>query len=451
MMDTPICDFAEKYRERGALRLHMPGHKGRPFLGMEAMDITEIDGADELYRPQGIIQKSEENASALFGTKKTFYSAEGSSLSIRAMVYLALLHGREAGRPPLILAGRNAHRAFLSAAGLTGAQVEWIYPEGEGSLISCPITGPVLEKALDALPEAPAAVYVTSPDYLGNLLDIAGLAAVCHGRGVPLLVDNAHGAYLRFLPRDGHPITLGADMCCDSAHKTLPVLTGGGYLHIGPQAPDTFAAHGNRALALFASSSPSYLILQSLDACNRYLAGDFRERLAALAQKTEALKSRLEDRGYALAGNEPAKITVQAKPWGYTGDEMHRRLGQEGMECEFSDPDFLTVMLTPELPENALARMEKTLAALPRRAPVSAARPPLPRPPRVLSIREAMLAPAREMPLAEAEGRVLADAHVSCPPCVPIMAWGERIDGDAVDCFRYYGVDRVLAAEEKRD
>ncbi len=103
-MNTPICDFVEEYRKRGAVRLHMPGHKGSNVLGVESLDITEIDGADVLYDAKGIIRKSENNASRLFDSVRTVYSAEGSSLCIRAMVYLASLHAKEQGRRPLLFA-----------------------------------------------------------------------------------------------------------------------------------------------------------------------------------------------------------------------------------------------------------------------------------------------------------------------------------------------------------
>ena len=116
-MNTPICDFARRYADSGALRLHMPGHKGAPLLGPEPYDLTEIDGADSLYEASGIIRESEENASSLFGCT-TLYSTEGSSLCIRAMLYLTVIYARQKGQRPLIAAGRNAHKAFVSAAAL---------------------------------------------------------------------------------------------------------------------------------------------------------------------------------------------------------------------------------------------------------------------------------------------------------------------------------------------
>lgn len=438
-MDTPICDFVSAYGKGDPLRLHMPGHKGKAFLGMESMDITEIGGADELFHPNGVIQKSEENASSLFGSGKTVYSTEGSSLCIRAMVYLALLWGKERGRKPVILAGRNAHKAFLSAAALLDADVRWLYPEREQHLIACEITGPGLERQLEAMAEKPAAVYVTSPDYLGHVLDIAALSAVCRRHDVLLLVDNAHGAYLKFLRPDRHPMTLGADLCCDSAHKTLPVLTGGAYLHISKNAPALLREQANRSMELFASSSPSYLILQSLDKCSAVLSQD-AGRMAAFAERICEMKEKLSAHGYVLIGEEPFKITLAAKEYGYAGDELHDQLRRQGIECEFSDPDFLTLMLTPALTETDIRRAEKALLSVPRKPKIEQTPPPLPHPRRVLSVREAMLALTEEIPVEKAAGRVFADAQVGCPPCIPIIACGEEVDEAAIRCFRYYGI-----------
>ena len=439
-MKIPIIDFIKQYKERKILRFHMPGHKGKPYLGPEPWDITEIAGADELYHPTGIIRESEENASSLFGSARTVYSTEGSSLSIRAMVYLALLSAKTQGRKPVIFAGRNAHKTFLSACALLDADVRWLYPKDGNSLISCAIDRETLEKALSEAKENPAALYITTPDYLGNLVDVKELAAVCHRHGVPLLVDNAHGAYLNFLPQDIHPLTLGADLCCDSAHKTLPVLTGGAYLHISKTAPSLFAENADRAMALFASTSPSYLILQSLDACNAYLDSGYRERLSALIEKLNELNEQIKKHGYSLIGNEPLKLTLAPKSYGYTGDELHDLLRVHNMECEFSDPDFLTLMFTPDTTDEALHHLQSVLLDVPRKAAISVQAPPLPHPARVFSIRDAMLSPGVKITIEEAEGRIFADAHVGCPPCIPIIAAGERIDQDAVRCFQYYGI-----------
>ena len=146
-MNTPICDFVRQYAETETLRLHMPGHKGNALLGMERLDITEIDGADSLYEATGIIRQSEANASALFGAE-TFYSTEGCSQCIRAMLYLAALHAKQQGRRPLIAAARNVHKSFISAAALLDLDVLWLYPDGQDSYLSCRLDAQTLDAQL---------------------------------------------------------------------------------------------------------------------------------------------------------------------------------------------------------------------------------------------------------------------------------------------------------------
>lgn len=438
-MDTPISHFVRSYAASKALRLHMPGHKGVGPLGVEERDITEIGGADVLYEAKGVIRQSEDNAARLFGAGRTLYSTEGSSLCIRAMVYLAALHARALGRRPRIAAGRNAHKTFLTACALMDMDIDWLYPE-EDTLLACPLTPEQVEAAVTG-PEGATAVFVTSPDYLGTRTDIVALRAVCDRYGALLLVDNAHGAYLRFLEPSLHPMDLGADLCCDSAHKTLPVLTGGAYLHLSPALPGALADQGENAMALFASTSPSYLILQSLDEANPYLEGELGALLPPLCRRMEALKARLAARGWTLAGEEPLKLTLAPKSYGYPGTEVAAFLERQGMVCEFADPDFLVVMVTPQLPENALDRLEEALAALPRRKAIHRPPPALVKPRRVLSPRQALMAPQERLPLADCLGRVLASPTVSCPPAVPILVCGEEIDRAALERFRYYGVE----------
>ena len=439
-MNTPLVDFVQGYAASEALRLHMPGHKGVPVLGPEALDITEIAGADVLYRAEGVIAESERSASALFGSARTLYSAEGSSLCIRAMLYLALQYARLTGRKPLIAAGRNAHRVFLSGAALLGLDIAWLYGD-EGTPLSCRVTPEALDELLAA--EKPAAVYLTSPDYLGCRADLPALAPVCRKHGALLLVDNAHGAYLKFLSPSQHPLDLGADLCCDSAHKTLPVLTGGAYLHLSRACPAALLPLAEAAMRLFASTSPSYLILQSLDLCNRALAGEFPRKLAERAAALEALKSSLSAAGWTLAGDEPMKLTLCPKGRGYTGTELAELLEARGIVCEFADPDYCVFMFSPANPASDLAALAAALEALPVRGPIGTLPPKLGRPERVLPPREAMLAPFETLPREQCLGRVLAAPTVSCPPAVPILVCGERIDAQALALFAYYGLDRL--------
>jgi len=445
-MNTPICDFVNSYIKGDSLRLHMPGHKGVPLLGMEQWDITEIPGADSLYEAEGIIAQSEKNAGMLFGCT-TLYSTEGSSQCIKAMLHLALMHGREKGRKPLIAAGRNAHKAFMSGAALLGLEVMWLYPKEGDSYLSCNIAAEELEDALSSAGDMPAAVYITSPDYLGNMADIAALAAVCARHDVLLLVDNAHGAYLKFLPDSLFPIDLGADICCSSAHKTLPVLTGGAYLHIGKSVSAEIIAAAKNSMCLFGSTSPSYLILQSLDRANLYLE-KYSDMLAEFIPEVSGLKERLAAGGIELYGDEPLKITVKTKPMGYLGTETAAMLSERGIVCEFADPDYIVFMLSPETGEEGLECLEAALLSIRHRRIFLPPPPPFAKSERVLPIRDAMLAPMERVPVCRAEGRILAAAGVSCPPAVPILICGERIDRHAIACFEYYGIEQCMVVKE---
>lgn len=440
-MTTPICDFVEKYVQENKIRLHMPGHKGTNILGCEAYDITEVDGADNLYEADGIIRESERNASKLFGCN-TFYSAEGSSLSIRAMLYLAILYGKTIDRKPLIMAGRNAHKVFLTSAALLDFDIQWIC--SDGSYLSCEIDPKKLDVTLGQADELPLAVYITSPDYLGNISDITEISKVCKKHGVLLLVDNAHGAYLRFSSPSLHPIDLGADMCCDSAHKTLPVLTGGAYLHISDNAPEMFCEQAKNALALFGSTSPSYLILQSLDKANAYIADGYGDNLNEFIKEINNLKESIL---IPTIGNEPLKITFAPKGYGYTGEEFAKELEKQNIVCEFADPDFTVLMLTPEIEDAGLSAIKTALDNIPEKTPIDTFPPEIEPPFCVLTPREAIFMPQEKLPANKCNGHVLANINIGCPPAVPIAVCGEMIDESIIKAFKYYGIKECFVVK----
>lgn len=441
-ISTPICDFVQAYGKKDIARLHMPGHKGAAFLGCEALDITEIAGADELYQPAGVIAESEKNARRLFGTGKTVYGTEGSSQCIRAMLFLALQAADPAGRP-VVLAGRNAHKAFHYACSLLDLDVEWLISERESLLCTCPITPEQVKKRLAGLTEKPIAVYITAPDYLGYRPDIRRLAEVCGTAGVPLLVDNAHGAYLKFLNPSEHPIDLGAAMTCDSAHKTLPVLTGGAYLQLSAEWAEQMGGEAKKAMELFGSTSPSYLILQSLDCFNCYAAEGYPQKLAETVKMLEHLRETLRQRGWEVLESDPLRLTLLAAETGYTGREIAERLRSGSVECEFADGEAVVLMATPEnRPEDfrrvfaALDGIEPRPAFLPLHVPAAL-------PERKMTIRQAVFARREEISCDAAVGRVCAMPCVSCPPAVPIVAGGEVITEEMLPLFRAYGVERV--------
>ena len=400
-----------------------------------------------LYGADGIIAESEKNAAELFGSGKTLYSTEGSSLCIRAMVYLAAVYAKKQGKRPIILAARNAHKTFISAVALTEAEVEWLCGENDGNLISCRVTADELERRLCEMPAPPVAVYLTSPDYLGAVSEIGKISAVCKKYGVILMVDNAHGAYLRFLKDSMHPIDLGADICCDSAHKTLPVLTGGAYLHISKGAPALLSDMAEQALSLFASTSPSYLILQSLDMVNKYLSEGYRPRLVAVVDSIRKLKNALTEGGFSLIGDEELKICIEAKKYGYSGSEVAEYLREKGIECEFCDRDFTVMMFTPEISPDDIEFLGKTLLSLPKRKEIDEKAPTVGTPKRAMTIREAMMSPSKEVAVRDAVGKILAAPGVSCPPAIPIVLCGEQIGEREIELFEYYGIEKCRVVE----
>ncbi|MBR6787660.1 MAG: aminotransferase class V-fold PLP-dependent enzyme [Clostridia bacterium] len=445
-MLTPIADFVRSYAASDTARLHMPGHKGQSFLGCEPFDITEVHGADALYEADGIILQSEENAARLFGTQRTLYSTEGSSQCIRAMLHLCITL-RNSSQSRVIVAARNVHKAFVYAAALIDFDIVWLWPEKTDSLCACPVSAQTLESTLNSLPQPPAAVYLTSPDYLGNLQDIGALADICHAHGTLLAVDNAHGAYLHFLPNPLHPIDLGADICCDSAHKTLPVLTGGAYLHLSNRLPAIYAQQAKHAMAIYGSTSPSYLTLASLDLCNAYLARDYQPALQKAIDNIDALCEQLQSRGWQLSHGEPLKITLHASRCGISGQQLADRLRANKVECEYADPDDLVLMLTPQ---NTAEDFARVLSAVGQPGGEKLIRPALslPKGRQALPVREAIFAPQELIAAEHALGRICAAPTVACPPAIPIAVSGEVITQEALQLFRYYQVDSVAVVKE---
>ena len=472
-MRTPIADFVKEYANKKGSRFHMPGHKGQAFLGCETFDITEIAGADALYEAEGIIAESEKNATELFGTARTLFSTEGSSQCIRAMMHLVVgywksqqVTGVEADEVtvetqavrPYIIAARNVHKAFLYAAALVDFDVVWLYPEEMHSLCSCKVSAEQVEEELKKQVAkrqgvAPAAVYVTSPDYLGGRLDITALAEVCHSYNTILAVDNAHGAYLHFLEEKQHPMDLGADICCDSAHKTLPVLTGGAYLHISKTASAYFSENAKQAMVLFGSTSPSYLTMASLDLCNAYLADGYRDKLSTLIAQLGQLKKELKEAGWLVNDTDPLKITIAASK-GVTGIESAEQLRGEGIECEYVDEDFLVLMTTPENTgedfENLVQAMHNVTSADVQEVLSAQAENRQLCPVRCeqkISIREAIFAEQEMIKAEDSLDRICGVPTVGCPPAIPIVVPGEEINEEAVALFKHYGVYTVAVVK----
>lgn len=418
----------------------MPGHKGVGGLGIEKFDLTEIKGADELYAAEGIIEESENNASSLFGSVHSYYSTEGSTLAIKAMLTLAA-EERPRGERPLFVAARNVHKAFVYGTAMLDAEIEWIFSDSR-HICKCEVTPIQVENVIKSCKRKPDGVYLTSPDYLGNIADVKGISEVCDRMGVPLLVDNAHGAYLAFLKENLHPMALGASMCADSAHKTLPVLTGGAYLHIAKKA-ERFCGSARNALSLYASTSPSYLILSSLDLCNKEMEERDAKRWSAVAEYTLKTRELLGKAGVITEGGEPYKLVINASLSGYEGGEFVELFRRRGIEPEFSDRDYIVLMISPCNSKADTEKLMDVLGGLRGRKPIEREYIKAPVCERAMSIREAVFAPSESIDVCLAEGRICAAPTVSCPPAVPVAVSGEIINAECIKAFDYYGIEKI--------
>ena len=440
-MKTPVVDYVKEYISKDISRFHMPGHKGVNKLGFESYDITEIKGADDLSCPEGIIRESEENATSLFGTAHSFYITGGSTVAIYAMLALVKNDG-------VILAARNVHKAFVHGCALLDLDVRWIFPKDFSSVLECRITAEDVEAAISNAKEKISAVYVTSPDYLGNIQDIKGISKVCRKYDIPLLVDNAHGAYLKFLEKSIHPIDLGATLCCDSAHKTLPVLTGGAYLHVAKEANEGFMKNARSKISLFSSTSPSYLILQSLDACNSYIDDGFKEELTECIKITDEVCEYIKEKGFDVLHDEPLKITINTKKSGYTGFCLAEILREGLIEPEFADEDFLVLMITPQNREKDFWRLKRVFSELANKKQRKSKTLNMTMPERAISIREAVFSENEIITTQSAVGRICGDVTVSCPPAVPVIVSGEVITKEVVQMLKYYGTDKIQVVKK---
>lgn len=442
-MKTPIVSFLKSYQEKSPVRMHMPGHKGAGILGFEGMDLTEIYGADELFAAEGIIKESEQNASSLFGCP-TYYSTQGSTLCIQTMCTILCQDAKSKGKKPKILAGRNAHRSFIHAAALLDFEIEWIY--GKSDYLSCKIHAEDLEKAI--IESLPTAVYLTNPDYLGNLLDIKSLASVCKKHNVLLAIDNAHGAYLRFLEPSLHPIDLGADLCCDSAHKTLPVLTGGAYLHLSESLNQVWKNDVKHFMEYFSSTSPSYLIMASLDATNEVLDTTFRNSLSECVRSVASLKNTLVQHGYTILSGEPMKITISTKEFGYTGNEIANLLMECDIYPEFYDSDYIVLMPSPYNTKDDLKRLETCLCGIERKPLLINKPPKLEQSKKAMNVRQALFSSSITLDVSKSLGQVCSSVTVSCPPAILPVIPGEVISESSIEVMKYYGIETVRVVKE---
>lgn len=419
-MPTPLYSALLRHRGLGRASFHTPGHKNNPEAlppDLLSLDYTELPDTDSLFEAEGPILEAEQLAAELFGAARTCISAGGCTLCIQAMLRLASPCGGT------VICSRTVHRSAVNTMALLGLQPVWAMP---GELIS----------VIRSHPGA-GAVYVTSPNYYGELLDIPAISQACREQGIPLLVDNAHGAHLMFTQPRLHPLALGAAMTACSAHKTLNVLTGGAWLNI---ADERYAQGAKDAMALFGSTSPSYPVMASLDLAREWLQ-THRSAYPALQKKAAQIRDYAVSRGIALPGGltDPTRISLNTASIGVSGTAAAQIFRGAGVEPEYADGAWVVLIATPFNGDSDFSRLADAIDLLPQRAalPQAPALPPLP--PVKTSLRAAVFAPSETVALEFAVGRVAAQAACPCPPGVPVVMPGEEVTKETAEFLRRYG------------
>ncbi|MFT9055221.1 MAG: DegT/DnrJ/EryC1/StrS family aminotransferase [Ethanoligenens sp.] len=442
--DVPLYAAVRAYAETHPLRLHTPGHAGKAdalsvFGNLLSLDVTELPETDSLFEADGPIRAAEEKAARAFGASHTLFSAGGATLCIQAMLRLA----SQSGNRRVVIA-RGAHRSAIHAMSLLDLEPIWVWPEPfKDSSLPGVVPPQAVEQALAG--SGAACVYVTSPDYYGILSDIEGIAAVCRRHDVPLLVDGAHGAHLHYLEGGVlHPLAQGADLVCDSAHKTLPVLTGGAFLQMGATRFSRDSAKD--AMALFGSSSPSYLILLSLDLARAWGEQHGKKAFAALQARVNALYDRLAIRDLLPppAPRDPVRITLDVGRVGLSGAEADSWLRKRGISIEMHDDRHIVMLPSVFHDEADFAALTDALTALPIRrtlAPAIATAPE--HPDAAMTPGEALRAACERLPVEQTAGRVAAEGCCPCPPGIPLVCPGERISASLAAALKNYGVNAL--------
>lgn len=439
-MSAPLFEAVKAHAKKQKVSMHMPAHKGNfSALGsIQDFDITEIPDTGSLFDGEGATALAEAQAQKLFGSAATFMSAGGCTLCIQAMLRAAAPRGGK------VVCGRVVHRSAINAMSLLGIEPVWVLPDGSaGELFSGRITAENVRRALEKTPGA-RAVYLTSPDYFGVLSDIGAIADTAREFGVPLLADCAHGAHLKFLEKDISPLALGASMSAESAHKTLPVLTGGAWLQIGDES---FVPEIRRAMALFGSTSPSYPIMISLDLARDWLennAGEF-VRLSRRVQRTAELCRSL---GLTLPEGDcdPTRIAFDVRRFGFDGEDVGELLRGHGIEPEYAGLGKIIFIPSVMNTDGDFDRLDEALKSIFSKAEPSGKKPVKVNaflPQTAMTPREALLAECEYIDIDFALGRTAAEAYCPCPPAIPAAMPGEILGEREIEALRRYGIFNI--------
>lgn len=398
-MNKPIYDALKNYIDADFARFCMPGHKGQGPVDIK-FDLTETVRTGDLYEESGFFTDSMKAAAAVYNVPALLYSAGGSTLGIQALCAAYFKTGNQ------ILLLRDSHRALINALVLLGLNPIWATDPGD---------------ALSKLRNTDG-VFLTSPDYFGNLLNYKKLAAACHKKHIPLLVDSAHGAHF---PALGLPsaIAQGADACVVGLHKTLSALTGAAAVLL---ADSGMTGKVREAMRLFGSTSPSYLIALSAENAVASLEAD-RDRWQGLATLCNTFRAQFP--ALFLPNSDPTRFVLSC-------ENAEKALEDGGISPEYADEAYAVLLCSPYNREIDFERLNAVCRTLRPKKPDSAP-PELPKIKK--SPRDAFFAPSHTVSVDNAVGKIAAESVCICPPCRTILCCGELITVKTVKFLKTYG------------
>ena len=488
-----LLERLTEYAGSDAYPFHMPGHKRREipdgipggFPDPYGIDITEIDGFDNLHHAEGILKDAMETVAAIYGADRSWYLVNGSTCGILSAVFAATENGGK------ILTARNCHKAVYHAICLNRLEAEYLYPE---EITEFRINGGIragdVRKALekDAMRCAGnsgdvrgkitkiQAVLITSPTYEGVVSDIRAIADAAHEYGIPLIVDEAHGAHLEYadqchsFPKSA--LEYGADIVIQSLHKTLPCFTQTAILHVKGKLVDQDRI--SRYLSMFQTSSPSYLFMAGMERCIRYMDGDGRNEMIRYEKRLERFMERMEglqvlevlDREICgkyrtVAGWDPSKIVVSTmRAEDFHGEELAETLRRKyHLEMEMTAPEYVIAMTSLMDTEEGFERLGTALLEIDgvlrrrmesgRKEKAASETPEgleskLSHPVRRMLICEAMDADTERTAFQDTVGKVSAEFVYLYPPGIPIIAPGEVFTDAIVEKIMAYKAAGLL-------
>lgn len=423
-MTAPLYEHLKHYANQNRISFAMPGHKNGRGLRKDliSLDVTELDATENLHHGGKYVKQSQKLLSKLYGSGKSYILTAGSTAAIQSMICSALKPGGT------LLAGSDCHMSVINTCALLGINIRF-FPKETDSKFCVP---QATENLKEYLTPDTDAVIITSPNYYGICSDIKAIAEECHAENIPLLVDEAHGAH--FIADRRFPETAAkyADAVCQSAHKTLNAMNGAAYLHINGSLINKNRLE--KALCMFQSSSPSYVIAASADTARDEL--ESRHKWSNIYNMCSDFRKKITGTGIkALENDDMTRLVLNFSEFNITGFDVSKILSQNGIDIEMADLFNIVLIVTPSNTENDLNSLYDALSEImphteKRKTEIKIQPPPTCA--KTLSPQKVFFAEQEEISLADAEGRVSCAAVVPYPPGIPVIYTGETIRAEQI-------------------